>query len=170
MKRLTKRDEFGNADIIGVDSEELQCNLDFDEFNKVTNALNRLAEYEDLEEQCIQENSVGIRMMIKKFGEFIKGIQELEEYRELKSQGKLLKLPFKVGDKVYLVRYGEFPREYLIVDSIVYEIAIYEKDIYFKCTECRGFKLKSFGKTAFCTRQEAEEALLRITELMKDRD
>lgn len=51
MECLTKRDEFGNADIIGVDSEELQCNLDFNEFNKVTNALNRLAEYEDLQEQ-----------------------------------------------------------------------------------------------------------------------
>lgn len=27
MTRLTKRDEFGNADIIGVDSADLQCNL-----------------------------------------------------------------------------------------------------------------------------------------------
>lgn len=47
MKRLTERDEFGNADIIGVDSEDLQCNLEFDEFNRVTVALNRLASYED---------------------------------------------------------------------------------------------------------------------------
>ncbi len=51
MKRLTECDEFGNADIIGVDSMDLQCNLSGDEFNKVTNALNKLAEYEDLEEQ-----------------------------------------------------------------------------------------------------------------------
>lgn len=51
MGRLTGRDEFGNADIIGVDGMDLQCNLGFDEFNKVTNALNKLAEYEDLEEQ-----------------------------------------------------------------------------------------------------------------------
>lgn len=51
MERLTERDEFGNADIIGVDSMDLQCNLEFDEFNKVTNALNKLAEYEDLVEQ-----------------------------------------------------------------------------------------------------------------------
>lgn len=51
IKRLTERDEFGNADIIGVDSADLQLNLEFDELNKTTNALNRLAEYEDLEEQ-----------------------------------------------------------------------------------------------------------------------
>lgn len=51
MKRLTERDEFGNADIIGVDSEDLQCNLTFDEFNIVTDAMNKLADYEDLEEK-----------------------------------------------------------------------------------------------------------------------
>lgn len=51
MERLTKRDEFGNADIIGVDSMDLQQNLGFEEFNKVTDALNKLAEYEELEEQ-----------------------------------------------------------------------------------------------------------------------
>lgn len=51
MERLTKKDEYGNADILGVDSGDLQLNLDFESFNKVTNALNKLAEYEDLEEQ-----------------------------------------------------------------------------------------------------------------------
>jgi hypothetical protein len=48
MKRLTERDEYGNADIIGVDSEELQLNLEFKEFNLVTDALNKLAAYEDI--------------------------------------------------------------------------------------------------------------------------
>lgn len=54
MNRLTERDEFGNADIIGVDSEELQCNLAFDEFNRVTDALNQLAKYEDMHESIIE--------------------------------------------------------------------------------------------------------------------
>ena len=47
MERLTERDEFGNADIIGVNSCEFQLRLRFDEFNLVTDALNRLAAYED---------------------------------------------------------------------------------------------------------------------------
>lgn len=51
MERLTERDGFGNADITGVDSADLQLNLEFDELNKVTSAMNKLAEYEDLEEQ-----------------------------------------------------------------------------------------------------------------------
>ena len=72
MERLTQYDEFGNADIIGIDSEALQCNLCFEEFNKVTSALNRLAKYEDLEEQ-----------------------------------GKLIKLPCKVGDRIYRIDIDE---------------------------------------------------------------
>lgn len=46
-KRLTERDEFGNADIIGLDSNELACALDFDGLNKLTFALNKLASLED---------------------------------------------------------------------------------------------------------------------------
>ena len=45
MQRMTERDEFKNADIIGVDSETLCGNLSFDEMNLVTAALNRLAAY-----------------------------------------------------------------------------------------------------------------------------
>lgn len=51
MNRLTERDEYGNADIIGVDSADLQLNLDFDGLNRVTDALNRLAAYEDAEQE-----------------------------------------------------------------------------------------------------------------------
>ena len=50
-ERLTERDEYGNADIIGVDSSELQGSLEFDELNLVTNALNKLADYEDAERE-----------------------------------------------------------------------------------------------------------------------
>lgn len=46
-KRLTERDEFGNADIIGVGSEMLASALDFDELNKLTFALNQFAKLED---------------------------------------------------------------------------------------------------------------------------
>ncbi len=47
MKRLTRRDEHCNADIIGVNSADLQLHLDFNGLNMVTNALNKLAAYED---------------------------------------------------------------------------------------------------------------------------
>jgi len=47
-ERLTERDEYGNADIVGVDSADLQENLEFKALNRVTFALNRLAAYEDV--------------------------------------------------------------------------------------------------------------------------
>lgn len=47
-KRFTERDEFGNADIIGVGGADLQLSLEFDELNAVTDALNRLATLEDI--------------------------------------------------------------------------------------------------------------------------
>ena len=48
MKRLTELDEYGNADIIGVNSPDLQLHLEFDEFNRVTDALNKLAAYKNM--------------------------------------------------------------------------------------------------------------------------
>lgn len=49
MKRLTERDEFGNADIIALSDmmPEIYAELSFGETNALTNALNRLAAYED---------------------------------------------------------------------------------------------------------------------------
>ena len=49
MKRLTERDEYGNADIIALSDmmPELYGGLSFSETNALTAALNRLAAYED---------------------------------------------------------------------------------------------------------------------------
>ena len=51
MKRLTERDEYGNAGIIGVDSMKLEYDVISDVYDKLTDAMEKLAEYEDLEEQ-----------------------------------------------------------------------------------------------------------------------
>ena len=46
MKRITKRDEFGNADINDVDMG-FMLGLKFDDMVLLTKAFNRLADYED---------------------------------------------------------------------------------------------------------------------------
>lgn len=46
-KRLTGRDVFGNADIIGLSTEKLYSELCFSETNLLTKALNKLADLED---------------------------------------------------------------------------------------------------------------------------
>lgn len=49
MERLTKKDEYGNADIIAISDimPEIYAGLSFSETNALTKALNRLAAYED---------------------------------------------------------------------------------------------------------------------------
>lgn len=49
MKRLTERDEYGNADIIALSDvmPEIYASLSFSETNALTEAINRLANYED---------------------------------------------------------------------------------------------------------------------------
>lgn len=49
MDRLTEIDEFGNADIIALSDvmPKLYAELSFSEANALTDALNRLAAYED---------------------------------------------------------------------------------------------------------------------------
>lgn len=51
MARLTARDEFGNASIIGANSENWLPYLELDELAKFTGAINKLADLEDEEEQ-----------------------------------------------------------------------------------------------------------------------
>lgn len=46
-ERITERDEYGNADIIDVNMVALCSHLTFADMNRVTEALNRLAELED---------------------------------------------------------------------------------------------------------------------------
>ena len=164
MGRLTERDEFGNTDIIGVDSMDLQCNLEFDEFNKVTNALNKLAEYEELEERCCKENSWGLKMLTEKWKEFIEDIQELYEYRKAEEQNRLIKLPCAVGDTVYSF---SFYRVYVMhVESfITYEdhidvrlVSDTPENPFLKC----DIDIKELGKRWFLTREVAEAALKEL--------
>lgn len=129
MERLTKCDEFGNADIIGVDSNDLQMNLDFDEFNKVTNALNKLAEYEDLEEQG------KLLKLDCAVGDTVYEVQKLRE-----------RIQEYIITAVYALKGG-----------ITYEWKLKDrKGIY---GNLNGFSKFDIRKTVFLTEEEAEAAL-----------
>ncbi len=57
MKRLTERDEYGNADLIALSDvmPEIYAGLSFAEANALTEALNRLADFEEAEERIGKE-------------------------------------------------------------------------------------------------------------------
>lgn len=81
-----------------------------------------------------------------------------KEYKKLEEQGLLVRLPCKVGEKLWC-----------IVNSAIRELRVYRfdmpafgtTDIVFRYAD--GFKLKRFvgeiGKTIFLTREEAEKKL-----------
>ena len=75
-----------------------------------------------------------------------KAIDKLAEYEDLDEQGKLLKLPCKLGDTVYRAfrqRDNFSDREYNIITASTFRLDM----------------LENIGKTVFLTREAAEAAL-----------
>lgn len=88
---------------------------------------------------------------------------KLKEYEDLEEQGRLVKLPCKVGDTVYGISMGKF------MNLTVNEISIFcmkgEKIINVKCQssdEFRNYVEREFGKTVFLTKSEAEAKLKEL--------
>ena len=84
-----------------------------------------------------------------------KAFEKLAEYEDLEEQGLLLRLPCKVGTKVYainrIVDYGE------IGDETTYYYSIVERE--FQIYMMMDYGKLVFGKTVFLTKAEAEQKL-----------
>lgn len=82
-------------------------------------------------------------------------VEKLCEYEDLEEQGRLPKLPCKVGDTVYYIN----PNENTINELVVYSFDIRPLQ-HFAC-DYMGARLNfnQFGKTVFLTREEAEAKL-----------
>ena len=84
-----------------------------------------------------------------------KAFDKLAEYEDLEEQGLLLRLPCKVGTKVYainrIVDYGE------VGDEATYSYSIIERE--FQIYMMMDYGKLVFGKTVFLTKAEAEQKL-----------
>jgi hypothetical protein len=83
-------------------------------------------------------------------------LQKLADYEDLEEQGRLFKLPCKVGDTVYVIAGKNISAQKIqraTIDS--------EMKIEF-CTKRRGFALFDIGKTVFPTESEAEAKLKEL--------
>lgn len=172
MERLTERDEYGNADIVGVLSSDLCGALGFDDLNRVTRALNRLAAYEDT--GLSPEDIDALRAREQGLVELLARVScgcavtydRLRELAEADQTGRLVVLPCKVGDTVYRVAsICTWPEAECPDDS-------------HSCSGCRELRfevvrekienvgeafiaVQYWGRTIFATRQEAEAAVER---------
>lgn len=91
-------------------------------------------------------------------------LQKLTEYEDLEEQGRLIKLPCKVGDTVYAIGFNNKP---IIYESVVLSVLITEKEIAFN-VKVDEFEINSqlkqsmFDKTVFLTKSEAEAKLKEL--------
>lgn len=90
-------------------------------------------------------------------------LDKLAEYEDLEGQGKLLKLPCVVGDKLFVINKN---RNNLITEENVYDVQYrgekYAKgQRFFMNIGALAYFEMDFGKTVFPTREEAEAALER---------
>ena len=91
--------------------------------------------------------------------------RKLKDYEDLEEQGRLIKLPCKVGDTVYAIGFNN--NKPIIYESVVLSILITEKEIAFnvKVDEFGiNSKLKQsmFDKTVFLAKSEAEAKLKEL--------
>lgn len=85
---------------------------------------------------------------------------KLKEYEELEEKGLLLKLPCKIGDKVYRFcgAKGSKYVDWRTVSSMTYRLD-YKRDIVWEIFTTTTDVL---GKTVFITKEEAEEKLRKL--------
>lgn len=91
-------------------------------------------------------------------------LRKLKAYENLEEQGRLVKLPCKVGDTVYAIGFDNKP---IIYESVILSILITEKEIVFnvKVDEFginSQLKQSMFGRTVFLTEPEAEAKLKEL--------
>ena len=91
--------------------------------------------------------------------------RRLKDYEDLEEQGRLIKLPCKVGDTVYAIGFNN--NKPIIYESVVLSILITEKEIAFN-VKVDEFEINSqlkqsmFDKTVFLTKSEAEAKLKEL--------
>jgi len=138
MERLTKRIPGG----IQINNTKYL----FDEMDKSTmqKALERLAAYEDS----------GLTP------------EQVHELTKAKADGRLVVLPCKVGDSIWLAMCGQI-REYIfmgITQQYGYLPSLYGRQRFGKYEDVGIALVDSIGKTVFLSREAAEKAIAEVGE------
>lgn len=86
--------------------------------------------------------------------------ERLKYYEDLEEQGRLLKLPCKIGTEVYNTTWWDDVQEKVVVKGKPYYRTVHK----YKVTKSTFsyFDIKEFGKTVFLTKEEAEAKLKEL--------
>ena len=150
MNRLT---EFHNG-VWGMSTQAIKNGYDrYSVFSK-------LAAYEDtgLEPEQIDELN---KMLLNDQIRHGRALDKLLEYQKLEKQGLLIKLPCKVGDRVYTIFCNEVYEktiDRIIINRFTTPQIWVETKLEFATSKLERWDM-AIGKTIFLTREEAEKAL-----------
>ena len=87
-------------------------------------------------------------------------IEKLATYEDADEQGLLLRLPCKVGDKIYAIVHDYEKDTEVIKESMIIEVTQNVNGWFFKSLiPAPAFRLHDFGKIVFLTREAAEAKL-----------
>ena len=164
MERLTKR-------VDGIAVLESWA-IDKDPVSIIQRLCNRLAAYEDTGMEPEEINDMALEVAtLKTIESMYDGLGKPDHIRDLlqaEQDGRLVVLPCKVGDRVWVTRaYGkpfDAPREGHVRKFVVHddELVFLEALIWMDLGEGKneyGYRTESFGKIVHLTREEAEAAL-----------
>jgi len=106
------------------------------------------------EKEVLKEYDELFTEMYCKVRESLESNEEVQSLAQAKADGRLVVLPCKVGDTVFIVY-----EKKRILETIVDKRAWTDDDGYMLRTKEEWFKEKDIGKTVFLTREAAEKAL-----------
>lgn len=84
-------------------------------------------------------------------------LKDLQHYKDLEEQGRLIELPCKIGDTVWDIKWWDDTTETRVIDGKTYFRHIMKHKV--TKSQFSLFDYKDFGKTVFLTKAEAEAAL-----------
>ena len=107
-------------------------------------------------------NNTGLPEIILKSDPYYEVLSKLNEYQDMEEQGRLVKLPCKVGDTVYVLVEMDDNEKYTRVKNDVVKSFYISPDnipmIEFTYIWHDTY-INDFGKSVFLTREQAEQAL-----------
>ena len=86
--------------------------------------------------------------------------RKLKDYEDLEEQGRLIKLPCKIGTKVYNITWWDDVQEKVVVKGKTYYRTIHKHKV---SKSTFGYTdIEEIGKTVFLTKSEAEAKLKEL--------
>lgn len=86
--------------------------------------------------------------------------RKLKDYEDLEEQGRLIKLPCKIGTEVYNITWWDDAQEKVVVKGKTYFRTVHKHKV--SKSTFSYFDIGEFGKTVFLTKSEAEAKLKEL--------